>query len=234
MAELVSVVLPELAPLLSGATDDATAGEADATPSEYRPDQLALALLVYKALSRVEEEAEEAGEGADAVMAMFPRFVQPSANGKGCPLLRPKQIESLTEPLKLATATFPRLHLAWRLVLDEILPEVEVEVEGEKEGGAGGEKDEEEGEEGLASLTKLWGACVDGPLVNGSHQMKGVALVLLAEIAPRLSPTNAARFLSPSMVRLVMNSTKKADNYLHDAAKVGGGVPNPRRGRSEA
>ena len=48
-----------------------------------------------------EDEAEDEDGGAEAVAALFPKFLQPSANGKGCPLLRPKLIESLTEPLKV-------------------------------------------------------------------------------------------------------------------------------------
>ena len=154
---------------------------------------MALALLVYKALCRVDGEADDDesdeadGAASEGVLAMFPKFLQPAAaSGRICPLLRPKQIEALTEPLKLATATFPRLHMAWRLVLDGVLPESESDgaaAEGEDEEEEHEEEEEEEGSEreGLASLAKLWDGCVDGPLVNGSHQMKGVALVLLSE-----------------------------------------------------
>lgn len=217
-------LLPLLAPLL-----------ADVAAKNYSAEHLALALVVGRALGDCSEAGKGKAKGAQAAAALeaaalFPRHAWPvgmggageadasdveSAEdaaaadgvvGAASPslprMLLPSAVDALEEPFKAATGTFPRLHLAFELALDALAATTASTSAGASAGASG-------------AAGALWGGAVGEALRGGSHQMKGMALALLPELAARLAPAEVSGVcLGPSTLRLLLNSTAKQGNVL--------------------
>jgi hypothetical protein len=195
-----ATLLAQMAPLFG-----ADAARAPVEPAHYRAEDLALALAVAAALRR-------GGAAPECLKAalLFPPFLRPpvpptsaaaavggasragrAAYSLGLPplLATADALDALTEPLKLATATFPRLHLAWDLLLDAL----SVPGGDSGNGGGGGLGLVVAAGAGVEAAAQLWQGEVGKSLLGGSHNTKGTALLLLPALATRLGPDHVAK-----------------------------------------
>ncbi len=163
----------------------------------FSPDQLQLALGLHQLMKRRNLLPY------DGDTAAFP----PCMN-------RPKSVickgvgRSLEECIRKSSSTFPRMHLMWPRIWDDLglgMPRRSKILQ----------------PKALQSVLELWKCCVDEVLAEGSHNQKGYALLLARDAVQRLPPQKelVEGILSPSIVRVLINHSSNPQSVLNSLAK---------------
>ncbi len=116
--------------------------------------------------------------------------------------------KSLVECVRISSSTFPRMHLMWPRIWDDLglsMPHRSKPLQ----------------PKALQSVLELWKCCVDDVLTEGSHNQKGYALLLVRDVVQRLPPQKelVEGILSHSMVRVLVNHSSNPQSVLHSLAR---------------
>jgi hypothetical protein len=115
---------------------------------------------------------------------------------------------SLADCAKLSAVAFPRAHLMWTHVWFDL-------------GLVSPRSSQELDHKPLKALRRLWEACVDGCLAQGSHNQKGACLLLARQVLPMIPAQAAAvdAILSASVVRILVNHASRKGSALHELCR---------------
>ncbi|CAK4152252.1 unnamed protein product [Aphanomyces euteiches] len=109
------------------------------------------------------------------------------------------QFQHLVEPLKTSTTSYPRLHSAWRRLLDQFLTPKKLDEE---------------------RFQEMWSVLVEGMLVapSSTHERRGTALKLLEQVVGRVNSSTLRAILTPHVIKCLYNNAVSKKTYLHEAA----------------
>eukprot|EP00955_Chlamydomonas_euryale_P072575 361441-Chlamydomonas_euryale.AAC.1 len=111
------------------------------------------------------------------------------------------------------SAANPRLHSLWAMLLPVLLPRMGSHGHAQRNGGSGAAA-------AMAHVDAFWSCVVErGLLSSPSHERKFTALALFQALLPHLSPDHVPVVFSRAFSRILLNNLRKADNYLHAAAR---------------
>ncbi|CAM9543701.1 unnamed protein product, partial [Chrysoparadoxa australica] len=160
------------------------------TVSDLQPDQLSLALGLHS-LCKAKAVACE----SSSVPAYCSREHMYMAGEESDWLI----------PLRLSASTYPKIHAVWSRVWDDLgftLP-----------------RRKSLSDKRLRVAASLWEGVV-GALANGSHNTKGLALLLLRQVLERVPAAGVSVVVSGSVLRVLLNHAFSEDNMLHSIAKM--------------
>ncbi|CAM9154984.1 unnamed protein product [Phaeothamnion confervicola] len=175
--------------------------------SELTPDQLMLALGLQRLLSASVDD--------DALPEDFPKLLRKR-------ILRPGKLEVIFDPLVASAAAFPRVHGVWT----ETWRQLGMAAGAAAQTGAAAAtvpapvRAAALGEAEVRVLRELWEGAVDERLANGSHNTKGLAILLLQQVLPLVPPDCVDVVISPSVMRVLMNHTARPDATLRSMASA--------------
>ncbi len=165
--------------------------------SDFSPDQLQLALGLHQLMKRRNLLPYDGD-----IVVLPPCLNHPeSVISKGV-------VRSLEECIRKSSSTFPRVHLMWPKIWDDlglVMPRKSKKLQSKA----------------LKSVLELWNCCVGEVLTEGSHNQKGYALLLARDAVQRLPPQKelVEGILSPSIVRVLLNHASNPQSVLNSLAK---------------
>jgi hypothetical protein len=114
-------------------------------------------------------------------------------------LLHADNASKMSEPMKLATQSFPHIHLLWHMILQDML--------------------NEDGSLNMVQFELVWNVIEEALIGGGTHTMKGTLLTILPLFAAKLSHNHVKAIFTQRVLRLILNSTSKKENVLYGQAK---------------
>ncbi len=203
---LLETIIPLLSSLLvddsKGTTthdkkDHRTAVSALDGLGDFSPDQLQLALGLHQLMKRRNLLPYDGDTAAFPPCLNHPKSVICKGVGR-----------SLEECIRKSSSTFPRMHLMWPRIWDDLglgMPRRSKILQ----------------PKALQSVLELWKCCVDEVLTEGSHNQKGYALLLARDAVQMLPPQKelVEGILSPSIVRVLINHSSNPQSVLNSLAK---------------